>query len=298
MLKRYLAIPFLLVVLFACQPPSQPGYPTETRLPAPTIHPIPGKDILASPDGAKKAVYAAYASPTLQVVDQNGDVLWSISYDPTRFGENFRPPEPWLLPFYWSKNSRYLYYTCFHGQETDGSSKFYGNELIDGCGVFQVDTETGTKAEILPEIAPLHGYYAFAMAPDEQHLVYTYQNETPVQIKLLNMKTKAERVLFTASAETLETGNYGWHTDGNRLAFTTLKITGDEKRLYSIYTLDLQSLETQTVIENFDTRLVFVRWDSNNILTYRIHPYGELWQIQAGWTDFRQATLTPSSPAP
>jgi len=262
---------------------------TPTHTQTPVIYPVQGYDVLLSPDGTKKAVYDAHLSRTFEVIDANETILWSITYD----AKKFDLAEPWYKPFYWSKDGKFLYYTCFHGQETDGSSKFYGNEFIDGCGVFRLDVETGETIDILPEIAPGNGYYAFSISPDEQRLVYTNQNETPVRIKLLDMNTGQKQILLTANEDILETGRFGWSPEGDKLVFMTLKISGDEKRFYSIFILDLNSLETNLLVEDLDTRIRFVSWDEQDVISYNQDGSGSIWQLKIGSEIFAIVTITP-----
>lgn len=279
---------------------------TQTLTPTSIVQPVHGYNVLLSPDGTKKAIYDAHSSRTFQVIDKNGGVLWSITYDLNKFNVgdyNSTLVEAWYKPFYWSKDGKFLYYTCFHGQEIDTSGKFWGNEFIDGCGVFQLNLESGETIDILPEIHPGNGYYAFSISPDENYLVYTYQNVSPVQIKLLDINTSKERVLLTAGEDILETGRYGWSPQGDKLTFMTLKIAEDETRIYSIFTLDISSLETKLIIENFDTRIRFVSWKDEGVISYEPDTGGVIWQLSIDSKTFSISTMTPpaefmSTPTP
>lgn len=273
---------------------------TPSYTPTAMVYPVKGYDVLPSPDGTTKAVYDAYLSRTFLVMEANDTVLWSITYD-SKF--DIDAPEPWYKPFQWSKDGKFLYYTCFHGQESDGSAKFYGNEFIDGCGVFRLNVRTGETIDILPEIAPMHGYYAFSLSPDEKYLVYTYQAAMPVQIILLDMSTGDEQILLTADEAILETGRFGWSPRGDELVFMALKIAEGETRLYSIYTLDLNSLETELIIDNFDTRIRYVSWQDDGIISYKPDTGGVIWQLSIDSKTFSISTMTPpaefmSTPTP
>ena len=265
----------------------------QTHTPTPVIYPVYGDDILLSPDGTKKAVWDAYTGRTFYIIDANEIVMWSVTYDTKKFSDVFQLVEASYNPFYWSKDEKFLYYTCFHGQEIDSSGKFYGNEFIDGCGVFRLNVETGETTDILPEIAPGYGYYAFSISPDEKYLVYTYQNETPVQIKLLDLSTREERVLLTADENILETGRYGWSPQEDQLVFMTLKISEDEKRLYSIFILDLDIQETKLLVKDLDTRIRFVSWDKKGIISYRPDMQDFMWQLNTETEIFSVVTMTP-----
>lgn len=196
---------------------------TPSHTPTAMIYPVQGYDVLPSPNGTMKAVYDAYLSRTFLVMEADDTVLWSITYD-SKF--DIDAPEPWYKPFQWSKDGKFLYYTCFHGQESDGSAKFYGNEFIDGCGVFRLNVRTGKTIDILPEIAPMHGYYAFSISPGENFLAYTYQDAIPVQIILLDMSTGQEQILFTADEGILKIGG-GWLVStGRQVSFYDFENNG------------------------------------------------------------------------
>ena len=124
-------------------------------------------------------------------------------------------------------------------------------------------------------------------------MVYTYQNVSPVQIKLLDLDTSKERVLLTAGENILETGRYGWSPQGDKLIFMTLKMAEDETRLYSIFILDLSSLETKLIIENFDTRISFVSWKDEDIISYKPDTGGVIWQLSIDSKTFSISTMTP-----
>lgn len=269
---------------------------TQTSTVTPTIYPTQVYDVLFSPDGTKKIQSYTYVGKTFDILDASGAVLWSITYDDNKFGSGNTAAtlvDAGYSPFYWSKDGRYIYLTSYHRQEIDGSSKFYGNDFIDGCSVSRFDIETGEMMDILPEIAPGYGYYAFSISPDEKHLVYTYQNETPVQIKLLEISTKEEHVLLTANEDVLETGGFGWSPKGDQLAFQTLKIDNDEKRYYSIYILDLKNLTTRLLVKDFDTQIRFMSWDEKGVISYAAHPGRYNWYLTLESWRFLPVTMTP-----
>lgn len=308
-LKVFIAI-LIIVSTIGCgsatpvPTPTKTPTPTSTNTPVPTptntptllAFPVYGYNVLLSPDGTKKAIYDAHTSNTFEVIDKNEKILWSITYDVHKF-DDYGLYEAWYKPFYWSKDERSLYYTCFHGQEIDGSGKFWGNEFIDGCGVFRLDLETGETTDILPEIHPGNGYYAFSISPDENYLVYTYQNVSPVQIKLLDLNTNKERVLLTANEDILETGGYGWSPQGDKIVFMILKMLEDEKRIYSILILDLKSLETRLLVKDFDTRIRFLSWDEQGVISYDPEDSSNIWQLSIESDMFVSVTPTPWIPS-
>jgi dipeptidyl aminopeptidase/acylaminoacyl peptidase len=306
--------PILVFILASCSPvitsvPSASLTPTLTSTPAltstPTLtvtlipkltfmptHELYPVSTLVSPDGTKRI--QSYDWKTFDVVTTDGAVLWSFTYDINKFGADVAlfMYEAGYVPKFWSPDGKYIYLTSLHGQ--DGSTKFFGNVFIDGKGVFRFDTETGKLDEIVPEI--LAGYYAFSFSPDGKQLAYTNQTETPVTIKLRNLDTQKEQILLTTETEVLEIGSFGWSPQKNKLIFTTLEIVEDNKRIYSISVLDLNSLKVQKIIKNFDEYLNFKTWNEQGQVFYRDNKTydGNPWQLNLDSQElFPLATQTP-----
>ncbi len=232
---------------------------TSTISPSPIVYPTQVYGLLLSPDGTKKIQSLDWNN--YKVITTDGKILWSISYE-----NKLGALEPGWHPFYWSLDAKHIYFTCYHGPD-DGSTKFFGNEQIDGDCVYRFDVDTGGLTELIPEILP--GYYAFTMSPDGNQLVYTNQTEIPVKIRSLDLRNLSEQVLLTADEKVLEIGDFGWSPDMDKIIFTTLEIPDNKKRVYSIFMLDLKSLRTHVVISNFDKRLGFESWDQQGHILYR-----------------------------
>jgi len=107
------------------------------------------------------------------------------------------------------------------------------------------------------------------------------------------MNTGQKQILLTANEDILETGRFGWSPEGDKLVFMTLKISGDEKRFYSIFILDLNSLETNLLVEDLDTRIRFVSWDEQDVISYNQDGSGSIWQLKIGSEIFAIVTITP-----
>ena len=232
---------------------------TITITPSPVIYPTQVYGLLLSPNGTKRIQSLDWNN--YEVLTTDGKILWSISYE-NKLGAF----EPGWHPFYWSPDGKYVYFTCYHGPD-DGSTKFFGNALMDGDCIYRFDVDTGELVELIPEIKP--GYYAFAISPDGSQLVYTNQTETPVKIKLLDLNNFDERVLFTADEKILETGSFGWSPKMDKIVFTTLEMPEDKKRAYSMFMLDLKSLKTQVLITDFNEWLGLESWDEQGRIYYR-----------------------------
>jgi hypothetical protein len=245
--------------------------PATTITPSPTmtLSPTNTVDVLIlSPDGTMRLQSPDWIY--YEILNADGMVLWSFTYD-----NKFGVLEPGWNPFYWSRDGKYIYFTCYHGPD-DSSTKFFGNAFTDGDCVFRFDVDTGKMIEVLPDIQP--GYYAFSISPDENLLVYANQTETPVKLKLLDLNTNTERVLLTGDKIILEIGSFGWSPKMDKLIFSTLEILDDEKREYSIFMLDLKSLRTRILVENFGEWLAFKSWNEQGQIFYRDSNHG-IWQF-------------------
>lgn len=289
-ISKPIALLFLLLVSCsqATTPvsvPTKPPSPTNTFLPtatltitpSPVIHPTQVYGLMWSPDGTKKVQSLDWNN--YEVLTADGKVLWKLPYE-NKLGAF----EPGWHPFFWSLDGKYIYFTCYHGPD-DGSTKFFGNDQMDGDCVYRFDVGTGELVELIPEIKP--GYYAFAISPDGNQLVFANQTETPVKIKLLDLNNLNERVLVTADEQVLEMGSFGWSPSMNEIVFTTLKIMDDKKRVYSIFMLDLKSLETQVLVSNFSQWLGLESWDEQGRISYR-DTYRAVWEL-----DLESKILTP-----
>ena len=252
-----------------------------TITPSPTPTKIYG--LLLSPDKTKKIQSRDWNN--YEILKSDGTLLWTFSYD-NKFGVS----EPGAHPFHWSKDGKFIYITCYHGPH-DSSNKFRGSHFKDGDCVFRFDVDAGEVTEIIPDMYP--GYYAFAISPDDKQLVYANQNETSVKIKLLDLGTLEENVLFTADETILEAGSFGWSPNSDRLIFSTL----DTKDANSIFMLDLRSLEIQPIVNNFDRWLDLEFWDGQERVYYR-DTYGVLVELNLVSRTFGSLTVPTLTPFP
>jgi len=256
-------IPAVLVVLYilvACTPAT---IPVETATPSHTPTPIPSVyGLLFSPDRTMRI-----QSPDWrywEIIKDDGTILWSFSYDSNKylkFGTDKVPffSEAAYVPFYWSRDGKFVYLTCLHGGE-NSSTKFFGNAFADGSGMFRFDVMTGEMIEIVPEIFP--GYYAFSFSPDGKELVYANQTETPVRVKLLNLDTFEEKTIITGTDNILEIGAFGWSPNQQKLIYSTLETN------YDIFIVDFETLEKQNIIRDFENHLSFENWIENDKVYY------------------------------
>lgn len=271
---------------------------TNIPLPIPTASPTKTFAVLRlSPDGTKRLQSMDWKH--YEILNAEGKVLWSFSYDVNKFGaaESGFLYEAGYVPFYWSPNGKELYLSSLHGME-NSSIKFYGSVFINGNGLSKFDIETGEMTEIIPELR--HGYYAFAISPDGNQLVYANQTETPVKIKLLDLNTFKERVLFVAEQTILEVGSFGWSPKMDRLIFMTLEIPGDpkvyENRTYNIFTIDIGSSRTQEITENIKFWLRFKSWNEQGVVFYE-DDYQSVWQLSLSSQELSKITTATPWPS-
>lgn len=236
---------------------------TITPFPTPSqIH-----ELLVSPDGTKKVQTRDWKN--LEIVKSDGTLLWIFTYD-NKFGVG----EPSVEPFFWSKSGKYVYITCYHGPD-DSSVKFYGNRFKNGDCIIRFDIETGKAVELVPDLYP--GYYAFAISPDDNLMVYSNQNDPIVKIKLLDLNTNEEKTLFTSEDEsTFEIGSFGWSPDMSKLLFST----SDKEGKDSILLLDLITLKVQPIITDISKYFVFDSWGEDGKVYYKDSPqFGDTWVL-------------------
>lgn len=234
-----------------------------------TPFPTPSQvyELLVSPNGTKKVQTRNWES--LEIIKLDGTLLWEFVYD-----NKFEVSEPGVTPFYWTKDEKYIYISCFHGPH-DSSIKFRGNRFKNGDCVIRFDIDTGKTIEVIPDLYP--GYYAFAISPDENLIVYANQNDPIVKIKLLDLNTNEEKTLFTSEDEsTFEIGSFGWSPDMRKLLFSTSNKEGKD----SILLLDLITLEVQPIITNISKYFVFDSWGEDGKVYYKDSAqFGDTWVL-------------------
>lgn len=236
-----------------------------------TVTPFPtpsqAHELLVSLDGTKKVQTRDWKN--LEIVKSDGTLLWIFTYD-----NKFEVSEPGVEPFFWSKSGKYIYITCYHGPD-DSSVKFYGNHFKDGDCIIRFDIETGEAIELVPDLHP--GYYAFAISPDDNLIVYSNQNDPIVKIKLLDLNTNEEKTLFTSEDESIfEIGSFGWSPDMSKLLFSTSNKEGKD----SILLLDLITLEVQPIITDISKYFVFDSWGEDGKVYYKDSAqFGDTWVL-------------------
>lgn len=208
--------------------PSTTPIPSPTRLPTKTATPTASPMVTAtavfankpsafahSPDGQWEAMMQIGEFSDQSKVHRffvrhiSGEPTWwieDISLDP-----NFWPVFEDFVPFHWSVDGRYLYFT--HTRFTDGCDPG-GN----ATGFQQLDLQTGVITRI-----PTQGGNWFAFSPDSQQLAYL--NESTLFILDVFSGEERQITLDVVSQErNYDPSDITWSPDGRYLLFVT---TGD-----------------------------------------------------------------------
>ena len=280
---------FLIVMLTACGQTTVVSTPTNSPAPTITLSPVTSSTptisnfptqsqvygLLTSPDGTKKIQSSDWNN--YEILTSDGVKLWSFTYE-----NKFGAAEPAAIPIHWSKDGKHIYITCAHGPD-DSSTKFFGRIFGDGDCLFRFNIDDGSVTEIIPEIKP--GYYAFSISPDDSMLIYANQTETPVTVKLMDLNSNAEKILFTADETVFEVGDFGWSPKLDKLVSTSMIMTADEEqRFYTIFLIDLENLVAKPVVENFSETLRFESWNENDTILYQDTYHEAIYQEKMLWS--------------
>jgi Tol biopolymer transport system component len=227
-----------------------------------------------SPDGKWKAtVLEDQESASLRVSSTDGSVVWIAD---TVTERDIYGGFEWPIPFHWSKDGRYLYFT--HHERGDGCiSLFHGSDLQ------RLDLQTGEVTEIIPRV----GYW-LALSPDETTLAYLSFEKGLI---LHDLPSGDERQVHLdiedAYPETpLHKSHLLWSPNGNLLVLTIdIDVCGPGWST-AIVQVDVATL-SQTVLLHEDEKLLYtIEWlEANRILLWE--EGGHLW-----WLDTTTGTVT------
>jgi hypothetical protein len=238
-------------------------------------------EFFPSPDG--KRILRGIEAPDTNSFDvlHDGKVEWSISLNnPDLLNAHYRP-------FFWSNNGKYLYLEI-HESMDGGFGAFY-----TGSGVSRFDLETGSITEIIPA----NGMFALAASPDQSQIAYINENENPIAIKSYNLNTHSEKKLLVVDKKYAQVGSLGWSPKMDKLIFMTMETKDEQISDYSfgIFVLDLSSLKTSSIIENFGSWLSFESWNDKAQVFYTDWQ-DTVWQLDLNSKAFSskgQATQNP-----
>jgi hypothetical protein len=257
--------------------------PTSTQTPSLTPFFVVN---LVSPDGSKRLHSIDWSH--YSILDNSGNILWEFSYDVAKFGFI----EVGYNPLYWTEDGRSIFLACVHSID-NGSSKFYGNQFVDGNGLYKFDTKTGEMKEIIPEL--IQGYYGMKISPDGSQLVYTNQTEIPVSIKQMDLTSNQEKVLYIAHEEILEIGSFGWSPKMDQILFSTFDKIDEAQhvRQFSIYLIDLSTKKVKNIVSKTEENLIFSSWEEPGQAYYQ-DTDRSIWRLSLGTSELSLfATKTP-----
>jgi len=300
------SIPTAIVLTPTLIPTLTESNPVATALFTPTIIPISTAtsttvelqitDLIVfsmlSPDGTK--IIQTKDWVTFDILNTKDEkIIWSFTYDQTKFSEDGYLTEGSYQPFYWSQNGKYIYVKARQG--LDGGVKYWGNVFGAVQGLARFDVDKGVMIEILNE--KHWAGYTFAISPDESSIVYVDQWGTPLVLRWRGLLTDKEKTLITFEEQIYDVGAFGWSPKTDKLIFTTLEIPNpDQQRpewLFDFFVLDLENPQLRMVFQGFDKWLHFVSWNKQNQVFYTDSD-NTVWQLDlVSKTLSAKATATP-----
>lgn len=253
------------------QPP-----PTQTNTPRPTASPRPPTPT-PTPETIRLQIpqdispdYRWYVSTamegkervTMTVSLDNGQVVWLVEDLP--YEDNFPWGFSFPVPFYWSKDGRYLYYT--HRSSGDGC---FGGSIHRVEDLFRLDLTTGEVIEI-----PEGGGAWVAFSPDEQYLASLSYGHGIQITNLATGQTQTLDLLVRNEDIGMETDQQYivWAPNSRSLVFVIMSGVCSGPPIESFYNwtvrVDLNPLSQRVLLEKDDRDLVPVLWtEQNRILT-------------------------------
>jgi len=245
------------------QPPTLPCPPTPTPTPTPEFINLEIPQYI-SPD------YRWYVTTTMEGKERvtmtvsldAGQVVWLVEDLP------YEANIPWgfsfPVPFYWSKDGRYLYYT--HRGSGDGC---FAGDIHRVEDLFRLDLTNGEVIKILDV-----GGTWVAFSPDEQYLASVSFGASGIQItNLATGQTQTLDLLVRQEDIGMETDQryIVWAPNSRSLVFVIMSgvcsYPGESFYNWTVR-VDLNPLSQRVLLEKDDRDLVPVLWtEQNQILT-------------------------------
>lgn len=199
-------------------------------------------------------------SAVLKVVSDDGDITWiAETITMTDIWGGFE----WAIPFAWSQNDDYLYFT--HHKRGDGCSP-----PMNGSDLYRLDLRNGEVVELVPRLGRW-----LALSPDESALAYLswYDREERLVIRNLAAGDERSTRLFVEEQYAPEiivfTSHLLWSPDGQALVLTAEIDTCQHPDLLStsIVRVDVKTLAQTTLVYEDKRWLTTVAWpDPNRVL--------------------------------
>lgn len=195
-----------------------------------------------SPDEQWTSIVCEFdADPVTVISNTISSVAWEIPADfyESDSGHSFGPRL--AVPYLWSKDGRYLYfsrYICC----IDGPSLFFSETLF---GLDRIDLDTG-------EIENWHSGGSFSFSPDEHYFVYAERLSNTIFINDLFAGVQTEIYLPRLYADI---GLFEWNTDTTKMFFVAGSgewWNGDDG--FSLFFYDIEEDKLTELISQDDKR--------------------------------------------
>jgi len=169
------------------------------------------------------------------------------------------------VPFYWSKDGRYLFYT--HAGSGDGC---FGGGNHEGWDLFKLDLTTGETVQVLP-----NGGSWISLSPDEVYFAYFFY--TKQGITLLNMNSGDINSLDLMVRQEdvgweIDQRYIVWSPDSKRLVYVVMAGVCDytvESYFNWLVLVDVQNLTQKVILGKDERGLVPINWIEENKILFR-----------------------------
>lgn len=196
-----------------------------------------------SPDDQWAVIDCSVDGVTLIRLD--GSKEWALSSD-SLVGPH---TDDFVNVSHWSADGAYAYIGA--NPHTDG----FWEPFHQAAALFRLNLETGEIKEMLKG-----AYYSFAFSPDDRRLAYIQTAQSPVILRVRDLKTGTERATkFDSKYNT--GGGYLWSADSQRLIFSIVQFDENnfEYEASSIVFWDRKKADV-TIMEGYRQVLVPVEW--------------------------------------
>jgi hypothetical protein len=233
---------------------------------------------------------------TFEILERRTDKkLWTFTYNREKFGKGNELPEAGYIPFYWSKDGKYIY--VFAKQGWDGGHRYYGDVFGAEEGIARFDVDAGMMTEILPEF--YGSGYTFSISRDEQSIVYADQREAPLVLRWKSLTNDDERIIWKLDENVFDVGEFGWSPQMDKLIFETVTVQNpfesNQEFMYSLFVIDLENPQPQIIIEGLEERLSFESWNNQEKVFFTDFE-NITWQLDLKTKEIRALETAPQSP--
>jgi hypothetical protein len=181
-------------------------------------------------------------------------------------GEEFPSP----VPFYWSINGRYLYFT--HQTSGDGC---YGGGKYRTEGLSRLDLSNGKISEVFPNFSSW-----MSISPDENYLAYFVYTKKGITLRKVSSGKEEVLEMLVQQKEgerLIDQSNIVWSPDGKSLLYTVLSGACDMPP-YSTWLIRVNAANRtqKIIIENDPRGFIPISWVETNQVLVRDND-GQIW---------------------